>query len=108
MLESLKLLLGIESDDTSMDSLLSLLISMAGNRLLLMINTDELPEALEPVVIDVALARFNRIGSEGLTSHTVEGESQNFTEDDFSAYTNDIQAYMASQEGGTVGKVRFL
>ena len=103
MLESLKLLLGIESDDTSMDSLLSLLISMAENRLLLMINTDELPEAL-----DVALARFNRIGSEGLTSHTVEGESQNFTEDDFSAYANDIQAYMASQEGGTVGKVRFL
>ena len=78
MLESLKLLLGIESDDTSMDSLLSLLISMAENRLLLMINTDELPEALEPVVIDVALARFNRIGSEGLTSHTVEGGKPEF------------------------------
>lgn len=58
--------------------------------------------------LDVVIKRFNRIGSEGLASHTVEGESQVFAEDDFAEYEDDIQAYLDSLENATKGKVRFL
>lgn len=106
MLDKIKLLLGIA--DTNRDDLISLLLTTAEKRLLVLIGADTLPAALEPLVIDVAVARFNRIGSEGLTSHTVEGETQSFSEDDFAAYADEIKAYMASQEGSSPGKVRFL
>lgn len=108
MLAKLKLLLGIAADDTTRDDLLSLLINMAQGRLLLLIGADTVPVSLEHIVVDVALARFNRIGSEGLTSHTVEGETQTFSDDDFTVYADDIQAYTATQEGSSPGKVRFL
>lgn len=108
MLAKLKILLGIDADDTTRDDLLNLMLDMAQSRLLLVIGEATLPASLEYIVVDVALARFNRIGSEGLTSHTVEGETQTFTNDDFAAYTDDIQAYMATQGGSSPGKVRFL
>lgn len=108
MLDKLKLLLGIAGNDIARDDLLSLLLDMAQVRLLLLIGTDTVPASLEHIVIDAALARFNRIGSEGLTSHTVEGETQTFTDDDFAVYADDIQAYNAAQEGSSPGKVRFL
>lgn len=108
MIAKLKLLLGIATDDTTRDDLLNLLIEMAQGRLLLLIGADTLPVSLEHIVIDVALARFNRIGSEGLTSHTVEGETQTFSDDDFEAYADDIQTYNAAHGGSSPGKVRFL
>lgn len=108
MLAKLKLLLGVANDDTSRDDLLSLLIDMAQGRLLLLIGAASVPASLEHIIIDVALARFNRIGSEGLSSHTVEGETQTFSDDDFTAYADDIQAYNAAQEGSSPGSVRFL
>ena len=106
MLEKIKLLLGI--GDGSLDATLELLLDMATSRLLLIIGADALPLTLEHIVVDATLARFNRIGSEGLIAHTVEGETQTFAEDDFAAYADDIKAYMASREGGSEGKVRFL
>lgn len=108
MLAKLKLLLGIASSDIARDDLLNLLLDTAKGRLLLLIGADIIPASLEYIVVDVALVRFNRIGSEGLASHTVEGETQTFSDDDFSAYADDIQAYLATQGGSSPGRVRFL
>lgn len=106
MLEKLKLLLGI--DDESRDELLQLLINMAAERLKGMIGEAAVPPVMETVVIEAAISRFNRIGSEGLTSHTVEGETLQFTDDDFAPYADDIQSYIAAKNGGNTEKVRFL
>lgn len=108
MLDKLKLLLGINANDATRDELLNLMLDMAQNRLLLIIGEEILPASLGHIVVDVALARYNRIGSEGLTSHTVEGETQTFTDDDFASYDDDIQAYMVSKGGDTPGRVRFI
>ncbi|MFR2405562.1 MAG: phage head-tail connector protein [Eubacterium callanderi] len=54
------------------------------------------------------MIRFNRIGSEGLSSHSVEGESLSFSDNDFSGYQEDIQVFLNAQKNARRGRVRFL
>ena len=107
MLENLKMLLGLENDD-SKDDLLTVIISLVTARLRLLLGGIDPPEEMEHIIIDVAIARFNRIGSEGLSSHSVEGESMSFTNDDFEGFSAEIQAYLDTQKESKRGKVRFL
>lgn len=107
MLETLKMLLGF-TDDESRDELLNKLIEMSTARLKLLLGGIEPPEELEHIIIDVSAARFNKIGSEGLSSHSVEGESQTFTNDDFDGFSAEIQAFLDKQKENARGKVRFI
>lgn len=75
MLDSLKALLGLSEEDISQDKKLQLILNAAKSRLKLLLGGIEPPEELNYIILDVAIIRFNRIGSEGLSSHTVEGES---------------------------------
>ena len=108
MLEDLKLLLGIPEDDTTLDPKLNLILSSTTSRLKALLGGQNPPEDLEYIIIDVAVIRYNKIGSEGLSSHTVEGESLSFSDDDFAGYKDDIQTYLDSQKDVKRGKVRFL
>lgn len=107
MLENLKMLLGLENDE-SKDDLLSLIIKLVTARLTILLGGIEPPEELEHIIVEVAVARFNKIGSEGFSSHSVEGESMNFTNDDFEGFSAEIQAYLDGQKDNTRGKVRFI
>lgn len=106
MLENLKTLLGIEGSD--IDAKLNLIIANTSARLKLLLGGIEPPEEMKHIVLEVAVARFNRIGSEGMTSHSVEGESANYGADDFGPYMDEIQAYLDMQKEAKRGKVRFL
>jgi hypothetical protein len=108
MLSSLKLMLGIAADDLSMDEKLKLLISTATARLSLLLGGLEPPDTMDHIIREVAIIRFNKIGSEGLASHTVEGESLQFSDDDFSGFSDEIRAYLETQKESARGKVRFL
>ena len=108
MLENLKILLGIPAEDKSLDAKLDIILASVRSRLKALLGGQEPPDELNYIITDVAVIRYNRIGSEGLSSHTVEGESQSFTEDDFAAYRDDIQAYLDGQKDARKGKVRFL
>ena len=108
MLNELKLLLGIALDDTTEDEKLKLLIATATARLKLLLGGIEPPESMEHIIREVAIIRYNRIGSEGMASHTVEGESYSFTEGDFAAFADEIQAFLDNQKESTRGRVRFL
>ena len=106
MLKDLKLLLGI--DDNSQDKKLNRIIELATARLKILLGGIEPPEELEHIILEVAVARFNRIGSEGLSSHTVEGESLSFVGDDFAPFADEIQAFLDTQKESARGRVRFL
>ena len=106
MLETLKLMLGIESTDK--DNLLKQIISSATARLKVLLGGIEPPESLDYILVDVAVRRFNRIGSEGMTSHTVEGESISFSDNDFTGFEDDIQAFLDTQKDSARGRVKFL
>ena len=106
MLEDIKIILGIA--DNALDSQLNIIIANNKARLKMLLGGLDVPEILNYVVTEVSVKRFNRIGSEGLSSHTVEGESLSFTDDDFSEFAGDIQAYLDSVAAAKKGKVRFL
>lgn len=106
MLNELKMMLGI--GDTSMDDVLKLIISAATARLKVLLGGIEPPESLNYIIREVSIIRYNKIGSEGMTSHTVEGESHTFTDSDFVGYMDDIQAFLETQKGSAKGRVRFL
>lgn len=106
MLSEIKLLLGIESEDR--DELLLLIISSVTARLKTLLGGVEPPDSLNYIVRDVSIARYNKIGSEGVASHTVEGESMTFSGNDFDAFMDDIQAFLETQKESVRGRVRFL
>lgn len=110
MLSNLIILLGLnESElDDAMKAKLNLIISGATARLKLLLGGAEPPEEMNHIILDVSAARFNRIGSEGLTGHTVEGESLSFTDNDFSQFSDEIQAWLEQQTESKRGKLVFL
>lgn len=108
MLKDLKILLGISETDDSLDPKLNLILSDARKRLKALLGGQDPPEELDYIITGVAVIRFNKIGSEGLSSHTVEGESLSFSEDDFAGYKDDIQAWLNNQKEVKKGRVRFL
>jgi hypothetical protein len=107
MLEQIKQLLGL-TDDTSLDDLLATIMNLATARLKLKIGGIEPPEELEHIIVELSVARFNKIGSEGLSSHSVEGESLSFTENDLAPFSDEIQVFLDGQKENTRGKVRFI
>ena len=110
MLSNLIILLGLnESElDDAMKAKLNLIISGATARLKLLLGGAEPPEEMNHIILDVSAARFNRIGSEGLTGHTVEGESLSFADNDFSQFSDEIQAWLEQQTESKRGKLVFL
>ncbi len=108
MLENLKLLLGVDASDTSLDGKLSLLLSTATARLKILLGGIDPPESMEHIIVEAAVIRYNRIGSEGLSSHTVEGESLSFSSGDFDGFADEIQAFLDTQKDSARGRLRFL
>lgn len=106
MLEELKLMLGITGNDR--DALLNLIITSVTARLKTLLGGVEPPESLEYIIREVSIIRYNKIGSEGMQSHSVEGESHNFVGNEFGEYMDDIQAFLESQKESVKGRVRFL
>ena len=71
----------------------------------------EVPEALEYIVIESSIARYNRVGSEGMAKESVEGHSMEFSGGDIEDYMDAIQDYLDSLEDGSdknAKVVRFL
>ena len=75
-----------------------------------MLGGEEVPEDLQYIVTEVSVIRYNRIGSEGVSHHTVEGEAMTWDKDDFEPYLAEIQAWLDKQEDPATdrGRVRFL
>lgn len=107
VLDTLKTLLGIT--DNSRDKLLTAIVSAVQARLLLLLGGgDRVPESLYYIILEVSVIRYNRIGSEGMSAHSVEGESISFSDNDFSGFMPEIEAYLDEQSGTKRGRVRFL
>ena len=71
---------------------------------------DEIPEELLYILENVAVVRYNRLGSEGLSSHSVEGETMTWPDNDFAPYDDDIIAWLDYQDDPPTkrGRVQFI
>ena len=83
LLSDLKEMLGLPEEDNTPDQ-----------RLKFLLGGLDPPDEMDYIVLDVSIIRYNRLGSEGLSSHSVEGESLSWSDNDFSGYMDDINAYL--------------
>ena len=73
--------------------------SKIAERLLHRIKETEIPLELEYIVEEATIRRFNRIGSEGMKSESVEGHSVTYLDgDELAPYESAIVAYLEAQE----------
>ena len=84
-----------------------MIIRLTTNRLKTLLDVEEVPTELEYIVTEVSIVRYNKIGSEGVTSHSVEGETMSFSDNDFKGYLNDIEAWK-NKKNEVKGVVKFL
>ena len=77
-MENIKLLLGIS--DTSKDDLITLLISIAEDEIKAYCNIDDIPTALDNIVTQIVVIKYNRIGQEGITSTKFNSVSESFSD----------------------------
>lgn len=97
-LDEVKTLLNIS--DTEQDGVINIIIRNVEMRLNGLLEAETVPEALAYIITEVSVARFNRLGSEGMKSDSVEGYSVAYaTVDDFTPYMGDIAAYTDSSKG---------
>ena len=89
LLNRIKVLLGVSEND----DLVSEIIELTREKILNYINKTELPKELEFVLIELSVQRYNRIGSEGIASESVDGKSVSY-EDDFETYKHYLDEYM--------------
>lgn len=94
MLEDLIRMLGlIDREDEELNQKLNWILNTTRARLKVLLGGIDPGDELNYIITEVSIVRYNRIGSEGFQSHTVEGESMGFLNSDFDAYMDDIQAY---------------
>ncbi|HDZ8686829.1 phage head-tail connector protein [Staphylococcus aureus] len=104
--ENIKVLLGLK--DSKQDELLDIIIKNTESRLLskLPFNLKEVPDNLSFIVEEVAVKRYNRIGSEGMTTESVEGRTNTFQANDFDEYQSIIDE-LYPKENGAKGSIKF-
>lgn len=71
-----------------------------------LLNTKEVPTQLEYIVVETSIARYNRLGSEGLKSEGIDVISTSFIENLFEPYQAQIQSYIYNNP--TSGKLKKL
>lgn len=106
MKSRVKTLLNISVADASRDGLIDTLINLSEQKVLPLINADSIPISLEFIVVEMVINRFNRLGSEGINSETVEGIAKTYN-----SLGNELEPYMAyinEYNKASKAKFRFL
>lgn len=107
LLDRIMLLLGVDEDK---QPLVEEIISLVATPVLLYLGIEELPVELEYIVIELAVARYNRIGAEGYLEEKNDNVQNKFYE------TPEIERYYpaldrwkeANLQKETVKLVRFF
>ena len=97
LLNRMKVLLGIADNKLltdNNDELLMEILDITKSKILNYINSSELPKELEFVLIELSVQRFNRIGSEGIASESIDGKSVSY-DDDFTGYKHYLDDYIS-------------
>ena len=102
-------MLSLSNSNSSLVTRITSIVNGTVQAISLRLGGIPVPEMLSYIVRDVAIARYNRIGSEGSTKHDVEGEGITFLKDDFLPYTNDLSSFlkMVNSKRGS-GIVHFM
>ena len=89
LLNRIKTLLQIQDND----ELIYEIIELTKSKILNYINKEELPKELEFILVELSIQRYNRIGSECISSESIDGKSVSY-EDDFENYKAYLDDYI--------------
>ena len=92
LLNRVKTLLELGYDNDN-DGLIYEIVEITKSKILNYINKEELPGELEFILVEMAISRFNKIGSEGFSSESTDGKSISY-EDDFEIYRQYLDDYL--------------
>lgn len=113
IVERIKVLLNI--DDGLQDQMLNIIVSNVEKHLFLKLkrvnkSVIDIPLELEFVIEEIAIRRYNRVGSEGMKSELVEGHRVDFYElaDDWVPYEQLIDDHKDINYSTGRGKVMFI
>ena len=108
--DKLKVMLMLESDDQ--DKVLDLIIEQTASNLRFKLGlaaSQDIPEELSFVMLEVCVRRFNRLKNEGMASYSQEGESITFKSNDFDDFLPDIDEWKRrNADARSLGSVRFI
>ena len=90
LLNRIKTLLNVEGNE----ELITEIVNITEAKILNYINATEMPVELEFVLIELSVQRFNRIGSEGIASESIDGKSVSY-DDDFVGYKHYLDDYIS-------------
>ncbi|AXF57793.1 phage head-tail adapter protein [Salicibibacter kimchii] len=99
----------IDAEDDRQDDQLEVIVENIESHLIYLLEKDDVPERLQYIVVEIAVRRYNRIGSEGFQSDSVEGHSITFhdPEKDFEPYQAIIDKETKREDVGR-GRVMFF
>lgn len=103
ILNRVKTILGVEDKDV----LLQVLIQNQIEAIQLLIKEDVVPDSLAYIAVETTIARYNRLGSEGLKSEGIDVISQSFIEDLMTPYQAQLNNYV-SEKNKTASRLRML
>ena len=110
-LSDLKTMLQIK--DNKRDDILNLIVKNTTQALRFKLGlkaSENVPEQLDYIALEVAVKRYNRLANEGMSSYSQEGESITFSANDFDEFMNDIDAWKDENgmKDNMSGRILFL
>ena len=91
-------------------ALLTKIVEITNDRMMgyLPSSYEEVPKKLNYIVVEVSVKRFNRIGSEGMQSESVEGRSAIYNKNDFDEYLDDIKRFLDKENADELKQDRMI
>ena len=89
-LQRIKTMLNI----TNQDSLIEEIFYITTQKILSIISEDVVPTELEWIIIELTIERFNRIGSEGISTESVDGKQISYNDNDIDKFMPYINNYI--------------
>ncbi|WP_221637625.1 phage head-tail connector protein [Listeria booriae] len=96
--------------DSSKDELLGELIKGVTDNIAIRVGLVAFPAVLSSIAVDASVSAYNRIGSEGLTSESIDVISSSFIDDLLEPYDKQFERYisgLAKDEGSKHKGVTF-
>ena len=95
MLERLRMILNVKDQD----ELLTEILTLAVEKITTYLGEQSVPTQFEWIILELAVQRFNRIGSEGMSSESVDGNQSSYIDDELAPFYKFLDEYKASKNG---------
>lgn len=84
----------LEISSSDKDGLIKSIVKRCMQPILNYIKESTVPSELEYIVVEMALARYNKLGSEGITNESIDGVSYSYSNDILDGYRDDLDIWI--------------